>query len=82
METLAATESAVVSVEGMSCSACVARIKRSLAKLEGVGEADVSLEERVARVAYDPRRVTPEKVAVFIADLGYKTQLRDQESAQ
>lgn len=31
----------VIPVEGMSCAACTARIKKSLASIDGVGEVEV-----------------------------------------
>jgi copper chaperone CopZ len=66
--------SVLISIEGMSCSACVARVKKTLKKLDGVSEANVNLEKRNAEILYDPEKVSPETLAKSIAELGYKAE--------
>ena len=61
----------VIPVEGMSCVSCAARIKKRLASMNGVGEVEVSLGERHARVRFDPSRVSADRLAAAINDLGY-----------
>lgn len=61
----------VIPVEGMSCVACTARIKRTLAGIAGVGHVEVSLGARNARVRYDSSRVSPDRLVAAINDLGY-----------
>lgn len=61
----------VIPVEGMSCVSCAARIKKTLASMNGVGDVEVSLGERRARVRFDPSRVSPDRLAAAINDLGY-----------
>lgn len=61
----------LIPVEGMSCVSCAARIKRRLASMNGVGEVEVSLGERHARVRFDPRRVSSDGIVAAINDLGY-----------
>ncbi len=61
----------VIPVEGMSCVACAARIKKTLTAIDGVGEAEVNLGERRARVRFDPSRLSPERLAAAINALGY-----------
>lgn len=60
-----------IPVEGMSCVACAARIKKTLTAMDGVKDVEVHLGERNARVEFDARRVTPERLAATIKDLGY-----------
>ena len=67
-----AATSIIIPVEGMSCSACVARVKRGLKAVKGVSEVQVSLEKREAEVRYAPKKTSPEKLAKAIKDLGYK----------
>lgn len=67
----AALRTVVIPVEGMSCVACAARIKKTLAAIEGVGHVEVSLGERRARVAFDSSRVSPERLVAAINGLGY-----------
>lgn len=67
-----AGELVVIPVEGMSCSACVARVKRALKETEGVSETHVNLEKGEAEIRYEPARTSPEKLAKAIDELGYK----------
>ncbi|MDE1975683.1 MAG: cation transporter [Elusimicrobia bacterium] len=53
----ASMKTAIIPVEGMSCVKCAARIKKTLAAINGVGEAEVSFEEHAARVRFDASRV-------------------------
>lgn len=62
-------------VEGMSCGACAARIKKTLKPIAGVAAVEVSLEQRNVRVRYAPGKLTPELLAKTINDLGYKASL-------
>ncbi len=66
------TKTAVIPVEGMSCMSCVARVKRTLAKIDGVEEVTVSLEKREARIRYIEGKVTPARLAEEINSLGYR----------
>lgn len=59
-------------VEGLVCSVCAAGLKSGLKKVSGVAEVEVSLEQRNVRIRYEPDKVTPERLAATVADLGYK----------
>ena len=63
---------ATIPVEGMSCGACAASIKRTLAGLDGVADVHVSLVERNVQVSYAEGTVTPEHLVAAIDELGYK----------
>jgi copper chaperone CopZ len=67
-----AGEFLVIPVEGMSCMACVARVKRTLKSTPGVIEAQVSLEKHEAEIRYDPSMISPEVLAKVIDAMGYK----------
>lgn len=60
-----------IPVSGMSCSACVARLKKTLEGIDGVTEVKVSLEHRNAEVGFVDTKVTPERLAAAINDAGY-----------
>lgn len=62
----------VIPVEGMSCVACAARVKKTLTSIAGVGDVEVSLAERNARVRFDPSRIAPGQLAAAINGLGYQ----------
>jgi len=73
-------EIVVVPIEGMSCSACVARVKSTLKEIDGVGDAHVSLEHRAAEIRYDPAKVSPTKLTQAINDLGYQAGLSREKN--
>lgn len=62
----------VIPVEGMSCSSCAGKVKRTLKEIKGVGEAVVDLGERRVTVDYDPRQLAPDRLVGAINGLGYK----------
>ncbi len=64
-----------LSVSGMSCASCVARIEKGLASTPGVREASVNFAMERASITYDPTRVTPEEVIRKVHDLGYQASV-------
>lgn len=60
-----------IPVEGMSCVACAARVKKTLKAIAGVDEVEVHLGERNARVRFDSRRLTSAAIVAAITELGY-----------
>lgn len=77
-----ALSDAVLSVEGMSCGACAARVKGTLKAIDGVADVEVSLAERNVRVRHAEEKVTPERLAVAINELGYKATVPVQPAAE
>ena len=66
------TREIVVPVEGMSCVACVARVKKEISAMPGVAAVTVDLAERTARISFDSKRVSAKELAAAIDKLGYK----------
>lgn len=64
---------AIIPVEGMTCAACAARVKKTLLGIEGVAIAEVSLVERNVKVRYVDKTLTSENLVAAINALGYKT---------
>lgn len=62
----------VIPVEGMSCVACAARVKKTLSSIAGVGDVQVSLADRNARVRFDASRIAPDRLVAAINGLGYQ----------
>ena len=46
-------------------------------RLDGVVHADVSLEEKTARVQYDPTRVTPEQMIEAVGRIGFRASRQE-----
>lgn len=70
-----------VSIGGMSCSACAARIEKGVGAIPGVGVAQVNFALARLTAEYDPAQVTPEMIVKKIHELGYESQLVHQEFA-
>ena len=58
-------------ITGMACSACSARVEQCVAKLPGVAEAAVSLEEKSAQVKLS-QNVTDEVFKGAVETAGYQ----------
>ena len=61
-----------VSIEGMSCMACVAKVKKTLSDLSGINEVKVSLENKSATLQYNPHNISLDKIKQSINEIGYK----------
>lgn len=66
-----AVEQATLSVEGMSCASCVAKIERALNGLPGVVEADVNFGTSRARVSYLAGAVERSALVEAVERAGY-----------
>jgi P-type Cu+ transporter len=60
-----------ISIQGMTCAACVMRVERSLEKVSGVAAASVNLATEKAIVRFNPALVTPEGLLEAVKKSGY-----------
>lgn len=58
-----------VEIGGMSCGACVKRVRSALAKVDGVLSCDVELGS--ARVSYDESKIDIDKLLAVVRMSGY-----------
>ena len=58
-------------ITGMTCSACSTRVEQCVAKLPGVAEAAVSLQEKAAKVKLT-QNVTDEVFKAAVETAGYQ----------
>ena len=65
-----------LTVEGMSCQSCVNNIQSNISKLDGVQEVTVSLDEKNAKIAYNPILINPNRLASEIDALGFEAKVR------
>ncbi|MBS3916671.1 MAG: heavy-metal-associated domain-containing protein [Sulfuritalea sp.] len=65
-------ETTTLKVEGMSCGGCVKSVTNVLTALPGVAKAEVSLEDKQARVEYEAGRVSIEDMKRVIVDAGFE----------
>lgn len=59
----------------MTCGGCAAAVKRAAQEVEGVTEADVTYEDGLAEVTYDPAKTSPTAIAEAITEQsGFKVE--------
>ena len=63
-------------VRGMTCGGCTGSVQRTVSKLDGVNQAEVTLRTGIATVMVDPARVTPAQIEAAITKLGYPATVR------
>ena len=66
-----------LSLEGMSCASCAARIERKLNRLDGV-EASVNYATEQASVGYDPGLVELDDLLRTVEEAGYGASLEER----
>ena len=59
------------SVTGMTCTACSAGIERTIKKLDGVNDVEVSLMGESMCVDYDENKLTQSQIFSAVESLGY-----------
>jgi len=69
-------KNATYRVDGMHCDGCAEMVKALLGAEEGVLAAEVSFEEREARVLFDPARTDETRIALAIGRPGYRAILK------
>jgi Cu+-exporting ATPase len=64
-------------VEGISCSACVARIEKVLNRTDGVLSATVNFATRITTVHYLAGMITPQALRQAVREIGYEVPEED-----
>lgn len=75
-----AVEKEKLSITGMTCAACSARIEKVLNKQDGVMEANVNLALETATVSYNPSAVSVAEVIKKIENLGYGASVVEENN--
>jgi P-type Cu+ transporter len=76
---MAASEEIILSVGGMHCAACVARVERALTAAPGVELATVNLATRQARIRYNSGLTSPDALTQVVTDAGYEVESATKE---
>jgi len=69
-EALRQSSLAIMTVQGMGCPTCAARVRNGLLERPGVVRAIVRLEKGLAWVNFDPGAVTAEGLAEAVSEAG------------
>jgi Cu+-exporting ATPase len=65
-------QSETLSIGGMTCAACSARVEKALRKLEGIESAAVNLATEKAAVVYNPRIIRLSAIKEAVEKAGYR----------
>lgn len=65
------TETADMTVEGMSCNGCSGKLQRALEALNGVKAVDIVLDGGKVTVSYDPAQVSAAAFRDVVEDTGF-----------
>lgn len=61
-----------LTIEGMNCSSCVAKIEKAVRKIDGVREAKVNFASGKGAFVFDDSKVHKEQIEKTIESLGYR----------
>ena len=67
----AETQKVTLDVKGMHCGTCPHTVKVVLKKQQGVEDVKMDGEKHTALVSFDPKVMTPEKLAQAVTEAGY-----------
>lgn len=68
----------IAPVEGMTCASCVARVEKSIRKVEGVNNVSVNLATEKVIIEYHLDKLNLQKLSDTVEEAGYKIDLRTQ----
>lgn len=71
-----------LSIVGMTCAACVRRVERALAKVDGVANATVNLATEEAVVEYVPQQTDLKSIISAVEKIGYEAFEKQSERLQ
>ena len=60
-----------LSVPDVSCAHCVKTINGALGEVTGVSEVNVSIPDKTVHLAYDPTKVSMDKIEEVLDEAGY-----------
>ena len=72
----AATQTVMLAIPGMTCSACPITVKKAISKVEGVSKVDVTFETREAVVTFDDAKTSVQKLTKATGDAGYPSSVK------
>jgi copper chaperone CopZ len=66
----------VLQIEGMTCASCAQAVVYALQRLEGVQQAKVTFEPPIARVRFEPAKVSVAQLIAAVEKTGFKAMLK------
>jgi len=68
-------ETLTLPIEGMTCASCVARVEKTLKKVDGVEIANVNLATEAVTLSFDPQKASLDVLAKAVDGAGYKLKI-------
>lgn len=59
-------------IEGMHCTGCSGRLEKVLNNSDGIEEAKVSFENKIAEIKFDENTTSEKEIKEVIEDAGFK----------
>jgi Cu+-exporting ATPase len=75
-------ETLTLPVEGMTCASCVARVEKTLKKVDGVKIANVNLATEAVTLSFDSSKTELNILAASVEHAGYKLILPEKKKIQ
>lgn len=75
----AASKTAVLDVQNMTCSVCPVTVKKALEKTLGVTQAKIDFDKKTATVTFDPDRATEQALTKATTEAGYPSVARKNQ---
>ncbi len=73
---VAATQTATLAVENMTCALCPVTVKSAMQRVNGVRSVDVDFTAKTATVVFDPAVTSVEAIAAASTNAGYPAALK------
>lgn len=70
------TENGILSVEGMHCNHCKAKVENALKELKGVKKAEADLASAEVAVTYLPNKISCAEMVDKINSIGFKASVK------
>ena len=67
---------ATLSVDGMHCNHCKAKVENAIKAVKGVKAVTVSLDTASAEIVYAEGKTTPEAVAEAVTKIGFNAKVK------
>ncbi len=81
-DTESTLEKVTLKINGMSCSACGAKIEKALKEIEGIVKANVNFATEKAMVEYNPQKARLSEIKKSIMKLGYEASLEEDLNSE
>lgn len=73
---VAANKTVTLQVSGMVCPVCPITVKKALQKVDGVQNADVSLEKKEALVTFDDTKTNEQELIKATGNAGFPSSIK------